>query len=59
MPVLSGICSLFAVFLEFQSSLQQVQDAGKGDCAFFLSTAAEISVITSPIGKGSMKVAAG
>jgi hypothetical protein len=37
------------------------QDAGKGDgagcdCAFFLRTAAEISVMASPIGKGSMKV---
>jgi hypothetical protein len=37
------------------------QDAGKGDaagrdCAFFLRTAAEISVMASPTGKGSMKV---
>jgi len=37
------------------------EDAGKGDCAgcdcgFFLKTAAEIKVITKPIGKGSMNV---
>ena len=37
------------------------QDAGKGDgagcdCAFFLRTAAESSVIARPTGKGSMKV---
>ena len=38
-------------------------DAGKGDaagcdCGFLLRTAAEISVMTSPIGKGSMNVIA-
>ena len=37
------------------------QDAGKGDCAgcdwaFFRRTAAESTVITSPIGKGSRNV---
>lgn len=42
---------------------QQVQQVGNGDCAgcdcgFFFSTPAEIGVITSPIGKGSMKVIA-
>lgn len=42
---------------------ERVQDAGKGDCpgrdcAFFLSTPAEISVIARPTGKGSMKVIA-
>src|SRR5215471_12464240 len=39
------------------------QDAGSGDCsdcgcAFLLRTNEEISVITSPIGKGSMNVRA-
>jgi hypothetical protein len=39
------------------------QDAGKGDCSgcdcgFLLKTAAEISVTTRPIGKGSMNVIA-
>jgi hypothetical protein len=36
-------------------------DAGKGascDCGFLLSTAAEISVMTSPTGKGSINVIA-
>ena len=42
---------------------EQVRDAGKGDCAggdcgFLLRTAAETSVMTSPIGKGSMNVIA-
>ena len=40
---------------------EQLQDSGKGDCSgcgcgFRLSTNAEISVMTSPIGKGSMNV---
>jgi hypothetical protein len=41
-------------------SPEQVQwDAGEGncagcDCAFFLRTAAEISVMTNPIGRGSL-----
>ena len=40
---------------------QFAQDAGKGDCAgctFLFRTAAEIRVMTSPIGKGSMNVIA-
>jgi hypothetical protein len=47
-----------------QISPEQIQwDAGKGDaagcdCGFLLRTAAEISVMTSPIGKGSMNVIA-
>jgi hypothetical protein len=40
---------------------EQLQDSGKGDCSgcgcgFRLRTNAEISVMTSPIGKGSMNV---
>src|SRR5580700_1679954 len=47
---------------EGADSLAQIQcDAGKGDgagcnCGFFLRTAAESTVMTSPTGKGSMKV---
>src|SRR5882724_2608583 len=49
---------------EGADSPEQIQwDAGKGDCAgcdcgFLLRTAAEISVMASPIGKGSMNVIA-
>jgi len=40
---------------------EQLQDAGEGDCSgcgcgFRLRTSAEMSVMTSPIGKGSMNV---
>jgi hypothetical protein len=49
---------------EGTDSPEQIQwDAGKGDGAacdrgFLLSTAAEISVMTSPTGKGSINVIA-